>query len=422
MLTACQQKPKTTVTPWGATIDVDGGGESADTVTDNSDDRYTLKDILQGGEMIMLTLSGPETYYDYHGKGLGVHYLLCEKLAEHLGVTLRVDVCRDTLDLLQRLRDGEGDIAAFPVSRNNQKGFISCNVTDTVKVKANKKEKEKAYDASDASWIVSKDNNELAEMVRKWFKPEMFAQVRQQQEYILTVGSVTRHVNPFFLSTEKGTISHYDHLFRKYSTVAGMDWTMIASQCYQESCFDPKAHSWAGACGLMQIIPTTADHLGLARSRIYEPEANVAAAARYMKELQGLFADIANPQERLKFALAAYNGGYHHVRDAMALTKKYGGMPHSWSDVRTYILALAQPAYYTDPIVKNGYMRGSETANYVDMIFERYGQYKRALRTGGKINSSVKPKVTSSPSRIGSSTLLDVEPHRASKENKWRKQ
>ena len=399
-LSSCQQKSKTEVTPWGATVTTDADGNvSYDEETDTAQsdkDGFSLKDIVQGGEMIMLTLSGPETYYDYHGRGMGVHYLLCEKLADHLGVTLRVDVCRDTLDMLQRLRNGEGDIIAFPVSKQHQKGFTVCG----------------------DSWIVNSRNAELAKAVRKWHKPNMLAEMKKQEEYILSVASVTRRINPLMLSAKAGKISQYDILFRRYAAVAGMDWVLMAAQCYQESCFDPKAHSWAGACGLMQIIPSTADHLSLPRNMMYEPEPNIAAAARYMKELQGLFSDVKDPMERIKFALASYNGGHFHIRDAMALTAAHGGNPKRWNDVRRYVLALSQPEFYRAPQVKNGYMRGSETANYVDMIIQRWQQYRVALSTGTPIVSSVPKKASSS---APSAPSITAQPHHAAKANKWRK-
>lgn len=404
LLVSCKKdKQKEVVTPWGATVELDGtNNDEGDSIVDSASDRYTLREIQQSGEMIMLTITGPNTYYDYHGKGMGVQYLLCEKLAEHLGVTLRVDICKDTLDMLERLRNGEGDVVAVPLRKEHQKEFLVCC----------------------DSWVVSKDNIELSKAIQSWYKPTMLADAKKQEEYILTVGSVTRHVNPFMLSAEKGTISVYDNLFRKYAPTAGMDWILIAAQCYQESCFDPKAHSWAGACGLMQIIPSTADHLSLPRSQMYQPEPNVAAAARYMRELQGKFSDVTNPMERLKFALAAYNGGYNHVRDAMALTKKYGGVWQRWNDVRHYILGLAEPRYYRDPVVSYGYMRGSETANYVDMIIDRWQQYRTALRTGKAVVSKIpaKKKSPAMTPTVSSSPLLDATPHRASKTNKWRKE
>lgn len=411
LLTAgsCKKQPKTETTPWGTTMTYEGEDVQDSASTSANDEHYTLRDIQQTGEMIMLTLTGPDTYYEYHGRSMGLHYMLCEKLAQALGVTLRIDVCKDTLDMLQRLSNGEGDVIAFPVNKNRRAGFLPIDIQP----QTNNAQKKTA-----AAWLVAKDNTELYNAIRSWYKPQMYTETERQQRYLLTTGGVTRHVYPFMLSAKEGTISQYDHLFKKYAPTATLDWSLMAAQCYQESCFDPKAHSWAGACGLMQILPSTADHLALPRQRIYEPEANIAAAARYMRELQALFSDIDNPQERISFALAAYNGGYHHVRDAMALTKKYGGVWQRWSDVRHYILALSQPQYYRDPVVKNGYMRGSETAGYVDMIMSRWAQYRHALRTGGKIKSTVK---VTSPSMPYTPSTTAMPHHRAAKKNKWRK-
>ena len=173
-----------------------------------------------------------------------------------------------------------------------------------------------------------------------------------------------------------GIISKYDHLFQKYAPVARIDWRLLAAQCYQESTFDPKARSWAGACGLMQIMPETADHIGLPRHQLYEPEANIAAAVKYIAQLNEKFRDIPDKAERTNFVLASYNGGYHHIRDAMALAKKHGKAPHHWRDVAGFVLGLRESRFYNDPIVKYGYMRGHETVDYVERIHARYGQYR----------------------------------------------
>ena len=353
-------------------------------------------------ELIMLTLPGPDTYFEYHGRDMGANYLLCEKLAEHLGKSVRIDVCKDTLDMIERLRNDEGDIIAVPLTRKHQVGFI--NVAN--------------------NWVVGKNSQQLARTIRAWYNPQMMAEIKKQEQYQMSVASVTRRVYPTMLSAAKGQISAYDHLFRQYAPVAMVDWTLFASQCYQESCFDSQAHSWAGACGLMQIMPSTADHLSLPREKLYQPEPNIEAAARYMRELQVSFNDITNPAERVRFALAAYNGGVHHIRDAMALTKKYGGVSQRWSDVSRYVLLLQSPQYYNDPVVKYGYMRGSETAQYVDVIMRRHEQYRHALATGGKVTSSVAPSAryqSQSANPQGGFSPLDAAPHRATKKNKWRK-
>ncbi|MBQ7442674.1 MAG: transglycosylase SLT domain-containing protein [Bacteroidaceae bacterium] len=182
------------------------------------------------------------------------------------------------------------------------------------------------------------------------------------------------------LSPRGGVISSWDDLFRRHAATVGWDWRLLAAQCYQESAFDPQAVSWAGARGLMQIMPATADHLGLPRADLHNPERNIEAATRYLRELTTLFADIRDPRERICFVLAAYNGGHGHVRDAMTLARKHGRNPQRWDDVDPYIRALANPAYYRDPAVRFGFLRGSETSGYVRNIRARWNAYRGAAK------------------------------------------
>ncbi len=330
-------------TPWGTVV-----GEAAyDSLPDGA---LSVGDILSQGEMIMLTLNGPETYYDYHGHGMGLHFMLCEKFAQHIGVKLRVEVCKDTLDMIGRLLRNEGDIIACPVKGDS---LASCG----------------------PQWAVSRDNPSLLHEVRKWYRADMVAEVKRQQKELLASGGVTRKVYAPIISREKGLISRWDPLFKKYAVVPRLDWKLLAAQCYQESCFDPKAHSWAGACGLMQIMPSTASLLGLQQKDIYDPEKNIEAAARYMSQLMRDFHDVDSQYDRICFALASYNGGKLHIRDAMALARKDGRDAMKWAVVGQYVLKLTQPRYYTDPVVAYGYMRGTETYDYVERIMKRWKDY-----------------------------------------------
>ena len=369
LLGSCEEKkPQQELTPWGTPIgEVEGMSDGEEGTADESANKnkrqkgFSLEDIQENGELIMLTVNGPTTYYDYHNHGMGLQYLLCEKFAQQIGVSLRVEECKDTTEMIQKLSKGEGDIIAVPLSRKQTKGdLLFCGVTP---------------DSTRTQWAVVGGNKSLADTLNGWFKPKMIAEVKKEESFLLSTASIRRHVYSPFLNRSKGVISRYDHLFMRYSGTARMDWRLMAAQCYQESCFDANAKSWAGACGLMQIMPSTASHLGLPMSAIHDAEANVAAAARYMAELQGHFSDVGDPGQRVLFALAAYNGGFHHIRDAMALTRKHGGNSQNWGDVREYVLRLSQPAYYCDPVVKYGYMRGTETADYVDRIRARWSEY-----------------------------------------------
>ena len=369
MLASCaDKKPQQELTPWGTPVgEVEGmdGGEDGQADGEKSPQKpkhgLSLNDIQENGELIMLTVNGPTTYYDYHNHGMGQQYLLCEKFAQQIGVSLRVEECKDTTEMIQKLQAGQGDVIAVPLPRKQTRGnLLFCGVTP---------------DNTRTQWAVVGGNKSLADTLNRWFKPEMLAQVKREETWLLSSASITRHVYSPFLNRSKGVISRYDHLFQRYSGTARMDWRLMAAQCYQESCFDPNAKSWAGACGLMQIMPSTAAHLGLPMSAIHDAEANIAASARYMAELQGHFQDVGDPSQRVLFALASYNGGYFHIRDAMALTRKHGGNPYNWGSVREYVLRLSQPAYYHDPAVKYGYMRGTETADYVDRIRARWSEY-----------------------------------------------
>ena len=358
MLASCNGKKEKVLTPWGEEVG------SEDSLPKQGG--FTLTDIQSNGELIVLTMSGPETYYDYRGRGMGLQYMLAEKFAEKLGVSLRVEVCRDTLELVRRLLAGDGDLIAFPLPRG-YKHIEYCGAK---------------MEAQHTQWAVRQHNEELADSLNSWFRPRMIAELKKEEAFLLSTRSVTRHVYSPMLDRSGGIISRWDIHFKQYAPLAGWDWRLMAAQCYQESTFDPQAHSWAGACGLMQIMPRTADHLGLPREDLCNPERNIAAAAKYIRELSDRFADVGNPIERCCYVLASYNGGFFHIRDAMALARKQGRNPNRWSDVREYVLRLSTPAYYNDPVVKYGYMRGSETVNYVNRIIDRWAQY-RGFTHGG---------------------------------------
>ena len=331
-LVSCHQRQERVVTPYGSVLD------SVEVTED-----FDLPDIQTNGELIMATVSGPETYYDYHGRQLGTQYLICQHFADSLGVRLRIDVCRDSAELRRRLDEGEADLVAWPTP-----GEIE----------------------------VGAEKPELAEELALWYHPDRIAAAKKEEQDLLTVKKVRRRIFSPMLDKRGGIISHYDQYFIAYSRDVRWDWRLLAAQCYQESTFDPKAVSFAGAKGLMQIMPGTADHLGVARSRLYEPETNISAATKYIAELQRTFADIGDHYERTNFVLASYNGGVHHIRDAMALAKRDGKNNHRWNEVAPYVLKLAQPQYYNDPLVKYGYMRGSETVDYVSKIRQRFAGYQ----------------------------------------------
>ncbi|MCF0203047.1 MAG: transglycosylase SLT domain-containing protein [Bacteroidaceae bacterium] len=331
------------LTPWGDIIAV------GDTLRSDTSDVLSLRELVANGEIIMLTENGPQTYYEYKGSALGTQYLLVEAFAQRLGVRVRVEICRDSLDILSRLENNEGDIAAFLTPGD--------------------------FKAS---------TQELSDSISRWYTARLLNDVLTREKDIVASGGVKRKVYSPYRNPEGGVISSYDIFFKRYGQQTGWDWRLIAAQCYQESTFDPNAVSFAGAKGLMQIMPSTAAHLGLAAADIYDPEKSIAAACRYIVELSGLFSDVPDAFERQNFVLASYNGGAAHIRDAMALAMADGRNEYYWENVKPYILKLATPAGYRNPIVKHGYMRGWETAGYVDAIRRRFQTYGGSNNVNGR--------------------------------------
>ncbi len=379
-LVGCKKETERT-TIWGETLDV---GVAA--VED-----IQFSDIQLNGEMIVLTISGPDTYFDYHGRDAGTQFLACEKFAKQVGVSLRVELCKDTAEVLNRLRNREGDVAVLQLVKSS---MLCQDFKDDILFCGMAK--------SDSSqWAVSTGNKSLADTLNGWYDAKILAEVESEMKRMNTSPYVTRHVYSPMQDSEHGIISSYDAYFKQYASVAGFDWRLLAAQCYQESAFDVRAVSWAGAQGLMQIMPSTASHLGMSSGDVWNAERNIEAATRYIKELSAQFRDIESSAERKKFVLASYNGGYNHIRDAMALTRKYGGNAKSWSDVRKYVLLLSDSKYYTDEVVKYGYMRGSETAGYVDSIISRWNSYKSKVACGpvGSTDSSI-PRPAKKPHRF----------------------
>jgi len=118
---------------------------------------------------------------------------------------------------------------------------------------------------------------------------------------------------------------------------SGMDWRLIKCQIHRESAFNPNAVSSCGAIGLMQIMPATGQYLGVSRAGLFEPETNLKAGITYLKQQYDHFPEIPEREERLKFALASYNGGRGYINRAIALARKEDASWQLWEGVKCYL-------------------------------------------------------------------------------------
>lgn len=226
-----------------------------------------------------------------------------------------------------------------------------------------------------SAWGVAPGHEWLADSIDAWA-----AEARPRQEQALLLKRYFEQskgdYDPNGDNFAGGRISPYDDLFKKYAAEIGWDWRLLAAQAYTESKFKPRAQSWAGARGLMQIMPATARDLGVTAKQLYDPETNIRTAVRYIGKLdQWLESRIPDPEERKKFVFAAYNAGVGHVYDAIALAGKYKLSSTKWNgNVEKAILWKMNPRYYRDKVVKYGYSRGRETYDYVRRIYSFYNK------------------------------------------------
>lgn len=229
-----------------------------------------------------------------------------------------------------------------------------------------------------SSWAVRPTEPLLAAALNDWFaanenKPQYKAIVKRYFEW----GKRSPLGYEQKLNVPKGQITPFDSSFQKYAGDIQWDWRLLAAIAFQESRFHTKSESWAGAKGLMGLMPNTAIAMGISREEMGKVEPSIVAATRFIKRLNDkYFSTIENEEERIKFILASYNAGSGHIRDAIALAKKHGKDPQIWENNVAEALRWKNiPEYYNDPVVKQGYFRPAETLNYVQEVVGRWKTY-----------------------------------------------
>ena len=298
-----------------------------------------------------------------------------KNLNEELGGGIRLKVMSvdsvSSEDLIARVADGEIDYTVATDEMGRITKTYHPNLDISLQISFDQR----------ASWAVRKSSPLLAEAADRWHKENINSEefkVSARRYFELN----KRVAHGSILSAENGRISYYDDLFRKYSAEIGWDWRLLAALVYTESNFNPDVVSWAGAKGLMQLMPVTARAMGIPPGKESDPEESIKAGVKYIAALQKMFKEVADKEEQGKFVLAAYNVGAGHVLDAMALAKKYGRNPHLWEHhVAHYLLLKSSEKYYQDSVCRNGYLRGTETYNFVKDVMERASVYKKKIKS-----------------------------------------
>lgn len=185
------------------------------------------------------------------------------------------------------------------------------------------------------------------------------------------IGHITQNA---FIDNSKldgKNISKFDYAFKTAGKEANVDWRLVAAIAYQESKFNMDLVSFGGAYGIMQFMPSTGPTYGVYPDSPLETQIN--GGAKKIKADIDFWSSIKDEEQRLKFAIASYNAGRCHIQDAQNLAKKHGLKPDVWDDnVETMLLNLSKQAYYQDEVVRCGFLKGTNTYRYVEIIIDRY--------------------------------------------------
>lgn len=230
------------------------------------------------------------------------------------------------------------------------------------------------------AWSLRKDGtdaliNELNLWITGFKTTQEYARLERKYFSGIRPASIAR--SEYFATNSDGKVSPFDDIIKNYADTIGWDWRLVAALIYQESKFNPSVTSPRGAYGLMQVMPSTGLHFGYDVTRSVEN--NIQAGISYIRMLDSIFSQwVTDPDERVKFILASYNAGHGHIIDAIRLAEKNGLDPGRWDDnVSLFLERKADPAFYDDPVVRNGRLKqGVQVNAYVADILKRYEHYR----------------------------------------------
>jgi membrane-bound lytic murein transglycosylase F len=298
-----------------------------------------------------------------------------KNLSEELGgdIVIKEDtLIAESESLIRKVALGEIDytLADHTMARVNAAYYPNIDVNTVLSV------------PQQIAWAVRLNSPELVKVIDEWLvkiKRESTFMVIYNRYFKSPRTSLVR-MNSDYSSLGGNKLSPYDELIKEGAVNLGWDWRLLASVVYQESKFTLHNVSWAGAKGLMQLMPATAKRFG-ARD-LNDPEQNIHAGVNYLKYLDKYWMkSISDPNERLKFVLASYNAGLTHIIDARKLCRKYHKDPNKWDDnVEYFLLKKSEPKYYRDPVANAGYCKCEEPVNYVKDVLDRFEQYKYHIK------------------------------------------
>lgn len=411
----------------------------------------SLDEIKRVGILRVLTINGPNTYYEGAKGAMGFEYDLAARFADSLDVKLALEVTDNFASLIPRLLRGDAHMAAAGFTITNQRqqvlkfsrpfeqirqqvvylrgnkrprrveDLIGRRIEIVAGSSASERLAELKVQHPDLEWTETsgKDAEELlaavwaGELDLTITDSQTVALVRQHHPQIRVAfvlphtenlawafprnvdptlfkasnaflrsikksGELDRLIDRYYGAVERfdyvnvatyrrrifSTLPLYEPMFRESAAQTKLDWRLLAAQAYQESQWDPNAVSPTGVRGMMQLTKVTADRFDILDRE--DPRQSILGGARYLRHLMDRLPREIQDPDRTWLALAAYNVGFGHLKDARILTVKHGRDPNKWVDVKQFLPLLSVPKWYKT--TKHGYARGHEPVSYVTRI------------------------------------------------------
>ena len=343
-------------------------------VTDSRRDFVNFGHPYQFVDMHLIYKLGtgkPRTVDDVIGRPVEVvagtsHVDMLETLREiypELEWTENADV--EVADLLAKVAEGEVDFTvADSTEFNIQRHFypdlrvaLDLEVGDPIAWAFPKREGNSLLEAADDFLIDIDRSGLLARVTDRYYGHT------DEFDYVGTRN---------FIRHYESRLPRYREMFEQAGAEWGVDWRLLAAIGYQESHWRSNAVSPTGVRGIMMLTEDTAQYLGL-DDRV-DPRNSIFGGAQYFARQTERIADEVEEPDRTWMALAAYNVGFYHLKDAQQIAEWQGGDRNSWVDVSKALPLKAQRKWYSR--VPYGYARGWEPVLYVNNIRAYYNILK----------------------------------------------
>ncbi len=249
---------------------------------------------------------------------------------------------------------------------------IDCTLADSTIVNINRRyypELIVAFNIGEPqtmSWVLSPAWKGLKPDLSTWFR-----RIKDSGQLAEIYERYYGHVEIFdyvdmvkFSQRIKTRLPKYREIFEAEAAKQDIPWTLLSAQAYQESHWLANARSPTGVRGLMMLTLTTAKSLGV-KNRL-DPNQSIVGGAKYLRKMIKRIPESVIGEDRLWYALASYNVGYGHIKDARVLATRLNKNPDRWVELKEVLPLLTQKKYYKT--LRHGYARGTEPVRYVQRI------------------------------------------------------